>query len=189
MKVTKEQIKSLGPCSSGWNKYCEKERTEDLEQLLLEANEDNPANARWLFTKLMTKNQCIEIAIYSAREVLDIFEKKYPKDERPRKAIEAAEKYLTNPTKENRAYAAYAAYAAYDADAAYAAYAAYAADAAYASYAAAYAAGSYAADAAGSYADDAAAYAADAAYAARKEVQVKIILEAVRVLDRGENNE
>ena len=79
-------------------------------------------------------------AIYCAEAVLHIFEDKYPDDDRPRKAIEAAKNYLKHPTEENRNAAnaayAYAAYTAYD-DAAYAAY-----DAAYyaAYYAAAYAA-------------------------------------------------
>ena len=75
-------------------------------------------------------------AIYCAEAVLHIFEEKYPNDNRPRKAIEAAKEYLKHPTEENKqaayAYAAAAydaAYAAYDA----AAYAAYDA-AAYATY-------------------------------------------------------
>jgi hypothetical protein len=72
-------------------------------------------------------------AVFAARQVLDLFEKEYPGDNRPRAAIEAAEKYIAEPTEANKN-AAYAAYAA--ATAAYAAYAA--ATAAYAAYAAAY---------------------------------------------------
>lgn len=109
-----------------------------------------------------TKTDSVELAIYAAELVLGIFEKKYPKDKRPRKAIEAAKDYLKNPNKKTAraadaaAYAAYAA--AYAADAAYAA--AYAARAAYAAYAA------RAADV---------AYAAYAAYAAaRKQITTKI---------------
>jgi len=66
--------------------------------------------------------------------VLPILEKKYPKDDRPRKAIEAAKNWLANPTKENAhaadahaAHAADAAHAAVDAAASYTADAAYAA--------------------------------------------------------------
>ena len=97
------------------------------------------------------KQRAIEWAEY----VLPIFEKQYPADTRPRKAIEAAKKV---------AYAAYAAasYAAADAAVASAADA----DAAAASYAAD-AAVAYAAYAAASYAAaDADAADADAAYAA-----------------------
>ena len=186
MKVTKKQIKALEPCQPGWDWYCQKERTEDLHELLIEINNDSPANARWLFTNLMTKMQCVEIAIFSAREVLHIFEEKRPKDGRSRKAIEAAEKYLKEPTEKNRletyttadyvatTYSDAVAYA-YSADYAAAAYAAaYAADA---SYSAAYAA-AYAADASYAAATDA------AAYAAKKELQLKIIKKAVEILDR-----
>ena len=102
------------------------------------------------------KQRAIEWAEY----VLPIFEKQYPADTRPRKAIEAAKKV---------AYAAYAAasYAAADAAVASAAVASAAdADAAAASYAAD-AAVAYAAYAAASYAAaDADAADADAAYAA-----------------------
>ena len=86
----------------------------------------------WLIGKTnLSKDKKIDIAIQCAETVLPIFEEKYPNDDRPRKAIEAAK------NKTDAAYAADAAAAAYDA----------AADAA-AAYAAAYA---YAADAATKY--------------------------------------
>ena len=67
-------------------------------------------------------------AIYAAEQVIGIFEKKYPIDKRPRKAIEAAKAYLKRPCAETKKAAYAAAYAAYAA--AYAAYA-YASAAAY----------------------------------------------------------
>jgi hypothetical protein len=113
-----------------------------------------------------TRQDLVLAACACAESVLEFFEKKYPKDERPRKAIEAARAWArgesTRKAVRSAASAAYAA-AAYATSAAYAAaYAAdYAADAAtYAAYAAAYAADA-AADAA-----YAAAYAADAATSA-----------------------
>ncbi len=105
----------------------------------------------------LTKVQYVELAVICAQRVLAIYDKKYPKDDRPRKAIEAAMAYAKDPSEKNRKASAAAAYAAYAA--AYAAYAD-AADAAYAAYAA-YAAAYAAADAA--YAAAAAAYAAYAA--------------------------
>ena len=57
----------------------------------------------------------ISLAIQCAEKVLFIFEEKYPEDKRPRKAIEAAKKYLADPTGENEATAADAADAANDA--------------------------------------------------------------------------
>ena len=58
-----------------------------------------------------TKEDSVNLAIYAAELVIDIYEKKYPNDDRPRKAIEAAEAYLKNPSAD----AAYAADAAADA--------------------------------------------------------------------------
>lgn len=49
-----------------------------------------------------TKKDSVSLAIYSAELVIDIYEKQYPDDDRPRKAIEAAKKVLKNDTKENR---------------------------------------------------------------------------------------
>ena len=40
-----------------------------------------------------SKKDSVELAIFSAELVIDIYEKKYPNDDRPRKAIEAAKKY------------------------------------------------------------------------------------------------
>jgi hypothetical protein len=108
-----------------------------------------------------TKKDSVLFSIYAARLVLDIYEKQYPDDDRSRKAIEAAETYIKNPTEENKA-AAYAAAHAARAAAYAAAHAARAAAdaAAYAAYAAARAAAdaAYAAARAAAYAADAAVY-------------------------------
>jgi hypothetical protein len=127
-----------------------------------ELNEEQKAKANILY------------AIYCAEAVLPIFENKFPNDNRPRLAIEAAKICLKNPSEENKNKAradAYAA-AARAADAAYAAaaWAAWAAsDAAWAAARAADAA--YAAAARAAWAADAAAadaWAADAAANAKK---------------------
>jgi hypothetical protein len=101
-----------------------------------------------------TKPDSVAMSIYAAELVIGIYEKEYPDDKRPRKAIEAAKAWLENPTDENKRFAAYAASAA-----SYAA-ASYAASAASAASAAAYAAYAASADA---YAASADAYAASAA--------------------------
>ena len=54
----------------------------------------------------MNKTQKVQYAIFAAEQVIDIYEKKYPDDLRPRKAIEAAKSYLDNPCKKTKAYAA-----------------------------------------------------------------------------------
>ena len=114
----------------------------------------------------------VKYAIYAAECVIDIYEKKYPDDNRPRKAIEAAKKCIENPNEENKLAASYAAYASYAAS--YAAYASYAAsnaaaDAADAAYAAANAAA------------NAAAYAASAADA----MKLKILKYGLELLREG----
>ena len=108
-----------------------------------------------------TKLDSVAMAIYAAELVIGEHEKKYPDDKRPRQAIEAAKKWLKDPTEENRqAAAAYAAYAAaYAASIAYAAY-----DAAHYAASAAYDAAYYAASAASAAYDAASAAAYAAAY-------------------------
>ena len=83
-----------------------------------------------------TKEDSVSLAIFAAELVIDIYEKKYPKDDRPRKAIEAAKEWLKNSS--TNAYAAANAAANAANAAANAANAAY--DAANAANAAAYAA-------------------------------------------------
>ena len=115
------------------------------------------------------------IACECAELVLPIFEKEYPNDNRPRKAIKAARAYALNPCEKTAYAAGNAADAVADAADAVADAADAAADAADAADAAAAAADAVAdaADAADAAADAAAA-AADAADAAgRKDIQAK----------------
>ena len=121
---------------------------------LIELKELDYAN--WLITHVIDKKGCVKYAIFAAEQVLPIWEKAYPADDRPTKAIEAAKKWLINPSAD----AASAADTADAADtAADAAHAADAADAAYSAANAAYSAASaayatYAATNAASNADD-----------------------------------
>ena len=150
MKITLDFLKEKQACQSGVD-WCVENKLIDLDATdflrgLAKGNKYQWAN--WLIVRVMTRQKYLAYSIFAAEQVLDIYEKKYPDNKKPREAIEAAKKVLENDTPENRKAAAAAA-----ADAAYA----YSADAAYA---AAYAA---------TYAD--AAYAA----AARKEMQERIL--------------
>ena len=71
--------------------------------------------ANWLVVRLMNHEQQIQYAIYAAEQVIDIYEKQYPGEDRPRKAIEAAKEYLKAKTAVDAARAARAAWAAWDA--------------------------------------------------------------------------
>jgi len=79
--------------------------------------------ANWLIVRLMSKMQKVQYAVFAAEQVIDIYEKRYPDDERPRKAIEAAKDYLKSPSKKTRAAAAAYAACAGVVAAAYVAYA------------------------------------------------------------------
>ena len=136
MKITNEWLETKGACRKGKN-WFENQTESDgvgiLRKLMLEKHYDW---ANWLSVRVMERKQYLAYAIYAAEQVLGIFEKTYPEDKRPRKAINAAKKVLFEDTPENKKMAA--AYAAADADADADAAAAYAA--AYAAYAAARAA-------------------------------------------------
>lgn len=82
----------------------------------------------WLMQNIITnKKTAIKLAVFSAKLVLPIYEKEYPGDDRPRKAIEISEKYIDGDDNCG-VYAAYAAASA--ANVAYAtAYTAYTASA------------------------------------------------------------
>jgi len=94
MKLTKEKLKNLNPCSEGFEWYINHGKT-DLLEICNGLVDDNHADwANWTITNLMTKDQCVRYAIFAAEQVIDIFEKKYSGDDRPRWAIESAKKYL-----------------------------------------------------------------------------------------------
>lgn len=97
----------------------------DLKSQLKACERDNHLDYfNWMIVRKLSRVDKVRYAVYAAEQVIDIFEKKYPNDARPRKAIQAAKKYIKNPSANNKNAAADAA------DAAYAAYAT--ADAAYA---------------------------------------------------------
>jgi len=200
MKITNEWLEECGACTDGKNWWAGQKEKNGIKvcRKLLKLEKYNWF--QWLVIRLMTHEQKVAWAIFCAEQVIEIYEKKYPEDQRPRQAIEAAKTWLKDPSEKNKnaayaADAAYAAYAAYAADVAYAAAnAAYAADAAYAATAATYAAdyaayaATYAAYAA-TYAANAATYAANAANAANAaanaayaEMKKICANEAIRIL-------
>ena len=191
MKITLKLLKELNACKEGIDYF----KNNDLEgiciynlitQLIDEEKKYSWVN--WILSHVLDNNNKVKYTIFAAELVLHIFENKYPDDRRPRKAIEAAKKYVENQTEENKKTADAAAYAAADAANADAAYAN-----AYAAAAAAYAA-AYAAAAAAYAAADAAYAAANAAYAAadavdaaaKKEIYEKIIDYGIKLLKEQE---
>ena len=155
--------------------------TDSIKVLKWLIKEDKLDWANWLIVRVMERKQYLAYSIYAAKQVLPIYEKKYPEDKRPRNAIKAAEKVLKNDTKENRTYAASAYVYAADAYA-------YAATATYAAYAAtdvadAYAYAAYAAtDAADAYAYATYAYATYAYTVTRKQMRLKTLKYGLKLL-------
>ena len=198
MRITIEWLKEKRSCSEGIVWFENQKLSESVDVLKSLIKEDKLDWANWTIVRVMERIQYLQCAVFAAEQVLGIFEKKYPTDDRPRKAIDSARKCLENNSEENRGAAYVAANAA--ADVAYAAAdaaahaAAYAADAAaHAAYWAAYAAAdvAYAAAYVATYASDAAANAAYAAYVsdaagqvAKKQMQIKILTYGIGVLDR-----
>jgi hypothetical protein len=195
MKITEKFLRiDNHACDEGYKWWLDNNNPTDVIATAKKLNSDDHNDwANWLLVRFMTHEQKVKYAIFAAEQVIDIYEKKYPGDDRPRKAIEAARNYLKDKSLKNKNAAATAAYAA-DAAAAYAAADA-AAAAAYAADAAAYAAAAYAAAAAAdaayaaaydaayaAYAAAAAAYAAAYAAATRKDMQNKILEYGVGLL-------
>ena len=140
--ITSEFLKENNACSSGLmafndNYLLGKAKLDVIINDCIKSDIiSNLQYANWLLIRIFTRKQKLRYAIFSAESVIEIYESKYPDNDKPRKAIEAAKAVLKSDTKENRKLAAAAA-----ADAAYATATAAAADAAaYAAAAAAYAA-------------------------------------------------
>jgi hypothetical protein len=198
-KLTLKWLKEKNACRESIVEY-KKLGEKSLKEVFAKLKEGKNYDwLNWLLSRLFTKKQCIRYAIFSAEQVLDNFEKVYPKDKRPRLAIKAAKNYLKNPTKRNRSAADSAAYsaarsadsAAYSAarsadSAAYSAYSAYSAaySAARSAYSAARSADSAAYSAYSAYSAARSAYsAARSAYsAARSAMKLKICNYGIKLL-------
>ena len=162
MNITKEYLESLKPCADRWENYLKhySEWSGTLSQFL-DLPELSHRDKVWVFVRSVDKYKLKFFAADCAQSVLNLFERRFPGDDRPRKAIDAARDAAN-----------------YNSAATYADAAACAADAAAATYAAA---AGYAADAAGYaavaaiYANSNAAYTAADANAARKSEELKQI--------------
>ena len=109
-KITDGWIKENNPCSEALKWWGEKER-EPIKILKELIKVKKYVWANWMIVRVMTYNDYVSYAVFAAEQVIDIYEKKYPDDKRPREAIEAAKKCIDDPSKENKE-AAWAAGAA-----------------------------------------------------------------------------
>ena len=107
MKVTKAWIKKWGPCSEAvdwFNNQPLRDSVEIINYFIEHAKESDDYLdwALWSIPRFLGRKGRIAIAIYSAGLVLSNFEEKFPNDNRPREAIEAAKKVQESNTKKNR---------------------------------------------------------------------------------------
>jgi hypothetical protein len=159
MKITLDWLKEKSACSAGVEWFQSQKETDSLAVLNALIKADKLDWANWTIVRLMTHKQQTQYAVHAAEQVIGIYEKQYPDDNRPRQAIEATKKCIDDPSEENKRAAEAAAWAAG------------AAEAAEAAWAAAWAAGAVEAAGAAAGAAEAAAEAAWAAGAAARAVE------------------
>lgn len=114
-KITTEFLQSINACQSGIDqvdKYENKEPVAVIRQLVADNHWDW---ANWLLPRLMDYKGYVSYAVFAALQVIDIYEKKYPNDKRPRLAIEAAQRCIDDPSKKNKLEAAARAWSAEEA--------------------------------------------------------------------------
>lgn len=116
MIITTSKIKALEPCEDSFNNFTKHypDYNSDLINFL-NLEDITYSDKVWVFVRLATHVQKVRWSILCAESVLQNFESMCPNDDRPRKAIEAAEAVAINPSEENRQAAYSAANAAYSA--------------------------------------------------------------------------
>jgi hypothetical protein len=117
-KISKWWLGKESACSEGIVWFEQQKETDGLKVVKALISEDKLGWANWLIVRIMSYKQYVSYAVFAAEQVIEVYEKQYPDDKRPRQAIEAAKKCIKDPNKKNKAAANAAAYAA---DAAYAA--------------------------------------------------------------------
>ena len=123
MLITQEWLKGHKACQTGidWVVDTGEWDVKKLVKLAIKSDQKEILKyANWGIVRCLNKEKCIKYAIYSAKLVVGFYEKYKTGDQRPRRAINAAQNYLKLGNKA-AADAADAADAAGAADAAYAA--------------------------------------------------------------------
>ena len=96
MNITQEKLKDWSACTDGYKWACGILKDEPMEvKKFIKITADHRLDwANWVIVRVMEYDQYVSYAVDAAEQVIDIYEKKYPKDDRPRKAIEAAKKCI-----------------------------------------------------------------------------------------------
>jgi hypothetical protein len=102
MKITTEFLQSLNACQSGIDlvaTYEDKDHEAVVRRLVADNHWDY---VNWLLPRLMDYKGYVSYAVYAAELVLPIWNKQYPNDKRPRKAIEAAKRCIDDQSDKNK---------------------------------------------------------------------------------------
>ena len=118
MKIDRKWLEEKGACSDGLEWFLKEGITDPVKGIENLVKKDHWEWANWLIVRVMTRPQYLAYAIFAAEQVIEIYEKKYPDNKRPRKAIDAAKAVLIKDTPETRAAAGAAGAAAWAARAA-----------------------------------------------------------------------
>ena len=110
-EITVEWLEERNACHEGVEVF-KKQKIREPIKLLKKYKNKYPDYCNWLIVRVMEYKQYVSYAVFAAEQVINIYEKKYPDDKRPREAIEAAKRCIDNPSEENKA-AAWAAEAAW----------------------------------------------------------------------------
>ena len=107
MTTTLNKIKAHSPCSDGWNKllnHLGKKQVDDEPLSIATIIQSNGIkDAVWALCAVEGKDKEIRLfAADCAESVLHIYEKQYPNDDRPRKAIQAARDYANGLINEDK---------------------------------------------------------------------------------------
>ena len=96
MNIIQQQLKDWSACTDGYEWACGilKDKPMDVKEFLKITADHRLDWANWVIVRVMTYDQYVSYAVYAAEQVIDIYEKKYPDDKRPREAIEAAKKCI-----------------------------------------------------------------------------------------------
>ena len=93
-EITTQWLTEKQACFEGAKWFNSQKETNTKKIIIKLIEEKQNTWAAWLLLRIMSNKQKVQFAIFAAQQVLSIFEKTHPKDTRPRKAIEEAQKFI-----------------------------------------------------------------------------------------------
>ena len=98
--ITNKWIKDNKPCQEAIDWWDKGKDPIKIIKLLMKEKKYDWAN--WFIVRVMTYKDYVSCAVFAAEQVIDLYEKEYPDDDKSRKAIEAAKLCIKNPSQENK---------------------------------------------------------------------------------------